>query len=139
MDLAEDHKAVYSIYCRQLFGKRHGLPLWEPEPKKSMEVSIGDVGYLMQGGFYRIFNATLPKDDPSQVNGAPVDHVPWVVSKVLRNETKNAVMSHLCSHSVTTYSLDGKVARYEVFLLALPLIYHYHSFGIVTPCPSEVG
>ena len=34
-----------------------GHPLWYPDPEDSGEVEIGDVGYIHQGRFRRIFNA----------------------------------------------------------------------------------
>lgn len=42
--------------------------MWNPKPVKNIydKVSIGDVGYVnRQGSFHRMFNATLPWDDPS--------------------------------------------------------------------------
>jgi hypothetical protein len=40
--------------------------LWEPDPVEGLydKVSIGDVGYIYNGFFYRMFNVTLPWDDP---------------------------------------------------------------------------
>ncbi|EMD33957.1 hypothetical protein CERSUDRAFT_107747 [Gelatoporia subvermispora B] len=40
------------------------MPLWEPERTKYGEVEIGDVGYLHNGGFYRLFNATFLASNP---------------------------------------------------------------------------
>jgi hypothetical protein len=44
--------------------------LWDPNPVQGLfkdpgHVSIGDVGYLDNGAFMRIFNVKLPRDDPS--------------------------------------------------------------------------
>ena len=54
----------------QLSSLHHGLALWDPKPverlyKRPDHVSIGDVGYLDDGTFMRMFNVTLPWDDPS--------------------------------------------------------------------------
>jgi hypothetical protein len=55
-----------NIYREQLSSKYHGIPLWRPSPSKGPDhISIGDVGYLDDGAFIRIFNATIPWDDPS--------------------------------------------------------------------------
>jgi hypothetical protein len=48
----------------------HGLALWDPNPVKGLfkdpgHVSIGDVGYLHNGTFMRMFNVKRPRDDPS--------------------------------------------------------------------------
>lgn len=60
----------FNVYREQLTSKYHGLALWNPKPVKSLydhcdHVSIGDVGYLCDGDFIRMFNVTLPWDDPS--------------------------------------------------------------------------
>ena len=60
----------FNVYREQLTSKYHGLALWNPKPVKGLydhcgHVSIGDVGYLCDGDFVRMFNVTLPWDDPS--------------------------------------------------------------------------
>jgi hypothetical protein len=62
--------SVDQIYREQLSSPYHGLALWDPRPvehlhKQPGHVSIGDVGYLDNGAFVRMFNVTLPWDDPS--------------------------------------------------------------------------
>ena len=59
-----------NIYRKQLSSKLHGLALWNPTPVQGLfndpgHVSIGDVGYLDNGTFMRIFNVNLPRDNPS--------------------------------------------------------------------------
>ena len=41
--------------------------MWNPNPPKNIynKVSIGDVGYLQEGTFIRMFNVMLPWDHPS--------------------------------------------------------------------------
>ncbi|KAI9430012.1 hypothetical protein BJY52DRAFT_94949 [Lactarius psammicola] len=53
-----------------------GYALWEPDPgEQSSPVEVGDVGYIRQGKFYRIFNALLPANHPSHESlGVPEDH-----------------------------------------------------------------
>ena len=57
----------WNVYREQLLPLHHGYALWEPEPVKGFydKVSIGDVGYVERGFFYRMFNVTLPWDNPS--------------------------------------------------------------------------
>ena len=60
----------YNIYREQLSSHYRGHALWHPNPVESLfkhpgHVSIGDVGYLDNGAFMRIFNVGLPRDDPS--------------------------------------------------------------------------
>ena len=54
------------VYQDQLSTLSHGIPLWNPNPPKKIynNVSIGDVGYLHEGTFVRMFNVMLPWDDP---------------------------------------------------------------------------
>ena len=58
-----------NVYREQLTSKYHGIALWHPNPVKRLydcgHVSIGDVGYLCDGDFIRMFNVTLPWDDSS--------------------------------------------------------------------------
>ena len=57
----------FAIYQDELSARSHGLALWNPNPPKKIYefVSIGDVGFLHEGSFIRMFNATLPWDHPS--------------------------------------------------------------------------
>ena len=69
-----------NIYRDQLSSLYYGLALWDPKPvdnrqKQCSNVSIGDVGYLDNGAFVRMFNVTLPWDDPSnKLPGNPGDY-----------------------------------------------------------------
>jgi hypothetical protein len=56
-----------NIYCDQLSALSHGIALWNSGLPKIIynNVSIGDVGYLQEGTFIRMFNVMLPWDDPS--------------------------------------------------------------------------
>jgi hypothetical protein len=60
----------FNIYREQLSSQYRGLALWDPKPVEDLfnnppHVSIGDVGYLDNGAFIRIFNVTLPRNDQS--------------------------------------------------------------------------
>jgi len=71
-----------NIYREQLSSLHRGLALWDPKPVEGLHrqpghVSIGDVGYLDNGAFMRMFNVTLPGDDPSNtVIGRLEEYVP---------------------------------------------------------------
>ena len=50
----------YEIYREQLTPLYHGHALWDPDPANVYEkVSIGDVGYVREGHFVRMFNVLL--------------------------------------------------------------------------------
>ncbi|KAI0285630.1 hypothetical protein BC826DRAFT_918647, partial [Russula brevipes] len=56
-----------------------GLALWDPAPDSTINhrVSIGDVGFVREGAFSRMFNVILPHDHPSnQKIGKPDHYVP---------------------------------------------------------------
>jgi hypothetical protein len=59
----------FNVYQEQLTSKYHGLALWLPNPVEGLydcgHVSIGDVGYLCDGDFIRMFNVILPWDQSS--------------------------------------------------------------------------
>jgi hypothetical protein len=91
-----------SIYRDQLTALNHGLALWNPDPPRKNpprnlnphrypnppgnpnltekiydNLSIGDVGYLLEGTFIRLFNVMLPWDHPSNINlGDPEPYEP---------------------------------------------------------------
>jgi hypothetical protein len=66
--------APFNVYRDQLAALSLGIALWDPNPQKTIynNVSIGDVGYLQEGTFIRMFNVMLPWDHPSnQTLGDP--------------------------------------------------------------------
>ena len=60
---------LFKIYREQLKHLFHGFALWKPSPVQVRgaynKVSIGDVGYISEGAFIRMFNVTLSWDDES--------------------------------------------------------------------------
>jgi hypothetical protein len=58
---------TFNVYQDRLSDLYHGVALWNPYPSKNVynQVSIGDVGYLREGAFIRMFNVMLPWDHPS--------------------------------------------------------------------------
>ncbi len=60
--------AHYDIFRDQLGIKypAFGHALWEPNPGRLYSpVEVGDVGFIREGKFRRVFNALLPADHPS--------------------------------------------------------------------------
>ncbi|EKM58726.1 uncharacterized protein PHACADRAFT_182972 [Phanerochaete carnosa HHB-10118-sp] len=63
---------AWSVYADQLVGRGYGLPLWHPEPTPEHgEIEVGDVGYVSEGQFIRLFNAMRPEQDPLNALGVP--------------------------------------------------------------------
>ena len=79
----------FSIYQGQLTCLYHGTALWRPSPVEDIynQVSIGDVGYISDGVFIRMFNATLPWNDESNIRlglGGPEPYDSLIVSGTIR-------------------------------------------------------
>ena len=57
----------FNVYRERLSSLYNGLALWNPNPVHGLynQVSIGDVGYISEGTFIRMFNVTLSWDDES--------------------------------------------------------------------------
>lgn len=96
--------AHYDIFREQLAIKypAHGHALWEPSPRRGHNrVEIGDVGFIREGKFHRLFNALLPADHPSHKFGVPEYHEPLTPS--LSDHIDRSVLSrnHYCSAGIT--------------------------------------
>ena len=82
----------FNVYREQLTSKYHGLALWNPKPVNGLydhcgHVSIGDVGYLDDGDFIRLFNVTIPWDDSSNENfGKPEKYEVLKQGRIRENE-----------------------------------------------------
>ncbi|KAA1470055.1 hypothetical protein DENSPDRAFT_879420 [Dentipellis sp. KUC8613] len=64
--------ACHDLYMDQLASLNNGHALWEPNPNEPDEqVEVGDVGYILFGGFHRLFNIHLPADHPAQGQSLP--------------------------------------------------------------------
>ncbi|GJE93649.1 hypothetical protein PsYK624_098090 [Phanerochaete sordida] len=70
-----------AVYASELVKLRYGLPLWRPEPTKFGEVEIGDVGFVLDGALYRLFNAMRPATDPLNSRGVPEGFIQFLVDE----------------------------------------------------------
>lgn len=73
--------AHFDIFRQELAFKypAYGHALWEPSPSKHhpVAVEVGDVGFIRDGKFHRLFNALLPENHPTHQNfGVPENHEP---------------------------------------------------------------
>ncbi|PCH43132.1 hypothetical protein WOLCODRAFT_138208 [Wolfiporia cocos MD-104 SS10] len=55
-------ETTWDVYARLLLEKGYGHPLWYPEPHEKGEVNIGDVGFIWEGRFHCLLNASQPSD-----------------------------------------------------------------------------
>ena len=117
-------RAPWTIYARQLFSLSYGHPLWGPEPCLTFgEVHLGDVGYLQDGHFSLLFNATRSADDPiNSLRGVPegfqVLNIADYMIKRLPNEITQPLL-HSKSLQATSVSA-GLSLRLVIFCFLSP-------------------
>ncbi|KAH9041558.1 hypothetical protein EDB85DRAFT_2271805 [Lactarius pseudohatsudake] len=69
--------AHYDIFRHHLLitAPAYGYALWDPDPGNLYPaVEVGDVGYIREGRFHRLFNVLLPAKHPSHRKGVPEYH-----------------------------------------------------------------
>ena len=96
------------IYAEQLLYRGYGLPLWRPEPTKFGEVHLGDVGFVEDGRFYRLFNATRPADDQLNERGVPEGFIMLTINDSLHRHTDEQYLppGPICTTSTTWTKVD---------------------------------
>lgn len=91
-------------YAEQLVRRGHGLPLWHPEPQPEPfgETDIGDVGFVSEGRFIRLFNALHTADHPINASRVPLGFVPLQPNeRLLRNDLRAVDPRPICTTSTT--------------------------------------
>jgi hypothetical protein len=84
----------------------HGHALWDPDPGGLYDsVEVGDVGFIRDGYFYRLFNALRPRDPPSN-SDTHYDHdlvYPPILQPKTSNHIRRSTEPHtdFCSKNVT--------------------------------------
>lgn len=104
----------YDIFREELGIKypAYGHALWEPSPGgRYTAVEIGDVGFIREGYFHRLFNILLPEDDPSHGDGVPQNHEPLE----LRSSTNTGTLqpNNFRSKSVSVVSDQHRMQAFE--------------------------
>ena len=109
----------FNIYREQLSSLYHGLALWDPKPVENLHnqpghVSIGDVGYLDNGIFMRMFNVTLPWDDPSnKLLGKPPEKYERIEPSYFGNVRENEIREGVYRTHVSEVDNDVGANRHE--------------------------
>ena len=100
--------AHYDIFRDQLGIKypAFGHALWEPNPGRLYSpVEVGDVGFIREGKFHRVFNALLPADHPShQRFGVPEYYEPLRPSVAEHVDSGTLTPNDFCSYGVAVAS-----------------------------------
>ncbi|KAH9941417.1 hypothetical protein B0H21DRAFT_869922 [Amylocystis lapponica] len=85
------------VYARELFRARYGLPLWEND----RGLLVGDVGYMRDGGFYRVFNILRAQDDAIQMPyGVPPAFEPFHPPHPVQSFPASIPAGRICSPAV---------------------------------------
>jgi hypothetical protein len=106
--------ADHDIFREQLAIKHpsYGYALWEPSPTNpNRPVQIGDVGFIREGRFHRLFSALLPAGDPSQEFGVPEHHKPLVPTVSNHVSTVSFGSNNYCSSGVKVEDDPGHHSR----------------------------
>lgn len=91
------------VYAEQLVGRGYGLPLWHPEPTKFGEVEIGDVGFVSEGQFIRLFNAMQSADHAVNARGVPAGFVMLqAADEFLHDNERHLLPGPICT-TTTSY------------------------------------
>ncbi|KAG6907761.1 hypothetical protein DXG01_007515 [Tephrocybe rancida] len=106
--------AAHDIYAEQLSELRRGFPLYYPEPASDDgPMQIGDVRFLRQGAFHRLFNVSRSREDPAQRFGVP-EGFERLDLGVIRSY--DAALEPGPLHSKTVFTLNANVGAPGVVL-----------------------
>ena len=106
--------ADYDIFREQLAIKfpSYGYALWEPSPTNpNRPVQVGDVGFIREGRFHRLFSALRPADDPCQEFGVPECHKPLTPTVSDHVDTVFLIPNDYCSAGVKVEADQGYHSR----------------------------
>ena len=112
----EDKESPIARYQRHLLLKRHGFPLWAPQPLRRLPlsyrrtgVSVGDVGIITsQGSFDYLFNICLLHDHPRNPEVLPMDFSPIIllpsdISELREHDSGTCLMTSSIKKSKYVY------------------------------------
>ncbi|KAH9839012.1 uncharacterized protein C8Q71DRAFT_855664 [Rhodofomes roseus] len=127
---------AWDVYAQELLPLGHGYPLWDPRPDETAgEIEIGDVGYIEDGRFRRLFNPTLPRDDPANCAwGVPKDFRPLEIGNLITEEQRTLGDDILSCRHVTHAEVNAKVEVESAADLAL----NYDRDRVLRCTPSTI-
>jgi hypothetical protein len=105
---------AYETYASALIMKGHGHPLWEPDPGQYAPVDIGDVGYLHEGAFVKLFNISKDIHDWSNRLGLPRGHTPFHVGDILPKSPLPKAPEYISSEGVCDKGADLRITAGQV-------------------------
>jgi hypothetical protein len=81
---------AWETYYQELISRGYGHAVWDADPGSEPAVEIADVGYMDDGAFVRLFNASKEVGDASNKFGTPEGYEPIHIGAV-RNGTLSAI------------------------------------------------
>lgn len=96
------------IYSSSLETLHLGRALWYPEPHVTGEPQIGDVGYIREGAFVRLFNLdTSVPEKKVTFWPTPFESIEPLPVHVFQIDSRRRPLApdHYCSHGVETKGL----------------------------------
>ncbi|EKM58876.1 uncharacterized protein PHACADRAFT_248977 [Phanerochaete carnosa HHB-10118-sp] len=110
--LRHRQSAPDEIYSSSLETLYLGRALWYPEPHKSGELQIGDVGFIRRGAFIRLFNldtSTPENKVPSDYWPKQFDNMEPLPPHVLQIDERSRSLGpgHYCSHGVESKNIHA--------------------------------
>ncbi|KDQ49000.1 hypothetical protein JAAARDRAFT_63879 [Jaapia argillacea MUCL 33604] len=93
----------WELYAKQLVSFDFGHAVWEPDPKGSASVEVGDVGYFDRGRFHRLLNFLMESGDDGQGDCVPPFHRPMASLEECTDEISDiSARTYESSHLVKT-------------------------------------
>ena len=100
------------IYSSTLSSLGQGYALWYPEPHSTGELQVGDVGYIRDGAFVRLFNINGAKTEHKVTAWEPPFAAPQdLPADVFRIDKRKSSLApgHYRSHGVEMREVGGSV------------------------------
>ncbi|KAF8530100.1 hypothetical protein BU17DRAFT_35795 [Hysterangium stoloniferum] len=104
------------IYTERLLHVKRGQPLWNADPHNELPVEIADVGYVRDGAWIRLFNASKPVEDPHNKlhPSIPTNHVSLFTGTIKQGGLSKS--SPIMSKEVKRIGIHGNVsAGYVIY------------------------
>jgi hypothetical protein len=107
--------AHYDIFRHHLAIKfpAYGHALWDPDRGNLYPpVEVGDVGYICEGKFNRLFNVLLPADHPSHRSlGVPEYHEQLTLDRACHISSCKLSPNNFCSAKVASMAVSDRLAN----------------------------
>ncbi|KAF8516244.1 hypothetical protein JB92DRAFT_2272784 [Gautieria morchelliformis] len=81
---------AWETYYQELISRGHGHAVWDADPGEEPAVEVADVGYMEEGAFVRLFNASKEIGDQSNKFGTPEGYEPIHIG-AMRHGTLSAI------------------------------------------------